>query len=77
MQASYAGADKIDRVEFRKLAEDEPLAARFAQFEQRVPNLGVHLGLRRDCGSTLSRVGTIQKVRNTELTNYIFEGRNR
>lgn len=74
VQAIYAGADRIESVEFRKLADEEPLAVRFAQFEQRLPNLGVHLGLRRDCGSTLSRVGSIQKVRGAELNDYVFEG---
>ncbi len=34
-------------------ARDEELAGRFVQFEKRSPRLGVHLGLRRDCGSTL------------------------
>ncbi len=74
VQAKYAGPDPIERIEFRKLNEDEPLARRFAQFEQRIPNLGVHLGLRRDCGSTFSRVGSIQKVHSAQLTEYVFEG---
>src|ERR1044072_4070751 len=30
---------------------------RFLAFEKRQPRLGVHLGLRRDCGSTLAPVG--------------------
>ncbi len=71
--ASYGGADKIERVEFRKLADSDALAARFVAFERRQPNLGVHVGLRRDCGSTLSRVGAVQKV-GSEPDSYIFEG---
>ena len=38
------------------------LARRFLAFERRSPRLGVHLGLRRDCGSTLAQVGTAQTV---------------
>lgn len=74
IEATYTGADKIERIEFRRLADDTALAQRFAAFEQRSPNLGVHLGLRRDCGSTLSRVGGIQKVRGRQLVDYVFEG---
>ncbi len=43
-------------------------------FEQRSPSLSVYLGLRRDCGSTLTRVGEPQSVSNTELQDFIFEG---
>ena len=43
-------------------------------FEQRSPSLGVYLGLRRDCGSTLTRVGEPQAVSNTELQDFVFEG---
>ncbi len=74
VKADFAGADKLQAVEFRLLADDDALAQRFAKFEARVPNLGVHLGLRRDCGSTLSRVGSIQRVDSFEPKAYIFEG---
>ncbi len=43
-------------------------------FGQRSPSLGVYLGLRRDCGSTLTRVGKPQAVANAELQDFIFEG---
>ena len=43
-------------------------------FAKRSPSLGVYLGLRRDCGSTLTRVGEPQAVANTELQDFIFEG---
>lgn len=74
LAATYAGADKIERVELRALPEGDQLARKFVEFEQRRPNLGVHLGLRRDCGSTLSRVGKIQQVDAGEPREYIFEG---
>ena len=43
-------------------------------FEQRSPSLGVYLGLRRDCGSTLTRVGEPRPVSNGELQEFVFEG---
>ena len=43
-------------------------------FEKRSPRLGVHLGLRRDCGSTLSPVGAPQTVASDKLTRFVFEG---
>jgi hypothetical protein len=57
-----------------RLPEEHPLARRFAAMEQRNPSLGVHIGLRRDCGSTLARVGQPQTVRGTELQEYVFGG---
>ena len=57
-----------------RLPEEHPLAKRFAAMEQRHPSLGVHVGLRRDCGSTLARVGQPQAVRGTELQEYVFGG---
>ena len=35
--------------------------------------LGVHLGLRRDCGSTLAPVGSAQAVGSHEVQEYCFE----
>ena len=54
--------------------DEGELAQRDKAFAQRSPSLGVHLGLRRDCGSTLTRVGEPQAVANTELQDFIFEG---
>ena len=34
----------------------------------------MHLGLRRDCGSTLAQAGYIQTVSAGELRDYVFEG---
>ncbi|MFO0872048.1 MAG: DUF1592 domain-containing protein, partial [Pirellulales bacterium] len=70
----YAGSTKLERIAFTRLADDAPVARQFAAFEQRVPLVGVHLGLRRDCGSTLSPVGQPQPVRDTRLTPLVFTG---
>ncbi len=43
-------------------------------FAKRSPSLGVYIGLRRDCGSTLTPVAKPQAVTNTELQDFIFEG---
>lgn len=72
--AQYAGATKLDRVVLTPLAEESELAKRFAIFERRLPKLGVHLGLRRDCGSTLGQVGAAQTVAATAPTRFVFEG---
>ena len=49
-------------------------ARRFLAFEKRAPKLGVHLGFRRDCGSSLVAVGEPQPVAGTKLARYTFEG---
>jgi hypothetical protein len=63
-----------ERIAFTPLAADHELAKRFVAFEKRSPQLGVHMGFRRDCGSTLAPVSEPQPVRNTKLTKYVFEG---
>ena len=50
------------------------MGRRFKAFESRTPSLGVYLGLRRDCGSTLTRVGDPKLVTTGEIQEYIFEG---
>ncbi len=62
------------RIVLTPLKDSDEIAKRFATFEQRSPRLGVHLGLRRDCGSTLSPVGGPQAVASSDLKAYIFEG---
>jgi hypothetical protein len=57
-----------------RLDEALPIAKQFEQFEKRTPRIGVHLGLRRDCGSTLRPVGRPVEVKGTELADYVFEG---
>ena len=72
--ARWGNGQQVGRVVFTPLADDDPVAIRFAAFEKRVPRLGVHVGLRRDCGSTLSPVGPPQLVEPTTLADYVFEG---
>ena len=57
-----------------RLSADHESAKQFLKFEKRHPSLGVHVGLRRDCGSTLNPVGAPQRVESTELKDYFFEG---
>lgn len=74
LTARYGDNARLRRVVLSRVKEGSESAARFKVFEQRVPLLGVHLGLRRDCGSTLTRVGTIRPVPAGALTEYVFEG---
>ena len=74
VSARYAGPQPIEQILLRRLNPDSPLAKQFQSFENRSPHIGVHLGLRRDCGSTLTQVGEPQTVASTELKEYIFEG---
>ena len=71
---NLSGTQVLDRVVLTPLAETHPAAKRFLAFERRAPRLGVHLGLRRDCGSTLFPVGPPQTVAGTKLTRHVFEG---
>ena len=70
----YAGTATIDRVVLTPLGAGDAMAQRFTAFQARSPHLGVHLGLRRDCGSTFSRVGRVQNVKSTEPADFVFEG---
>ncbi len=72
--AEYDGAAALDRVVLTPLREDDPLAKRLATFLRRSPRVGVHVGLRRDCGSTLARVGDAQTVSSPKLNDFVFEG---
>ena len=72
--AKYEGNAAIDRVVLTPLDQDDTLARAFATFEQRAPRVGVHIGLRRDCGSTMRPVGRPQPVTSKEVAEYIFEG---
>ena len=68
------GAKEMDRVVFTPLPAGNEVGKRFLAFEKRSPRLGVHLGLRRDCGSSLVPVGTAQDVGGEKLSRYVFEG---
>jgi len=74
VSAQFAGVLKLDRVVLTPLGDTHPVTKKFAAFEQRFPRVGVHVGLRRDCGSTLDRVGEAQTVSSFELREYVFEG---
>ena len=71
-----AGKDtaQLDRIVLTRLAEENRLAQEFVTFENRNPNLGVYMGLRRDCGHTCLQVQDPQPVANTDLQAYVFEG---
>ena len=68
------GIRDLDRIVFTPLASRHEVVRDFLSFEKRVPRLGVHLGLRRDCGSTLAPVGPSQTVAGEKLDRYVFEG---
>ncbi len=72
--ARYGDNARLRRIVFSRLTDDGDSARRFKAFERRSPSLGVYLGLRRDCGSTLTRVGDPQAVKSGELQAFVFEG---
>lgn len=74
VRVQYAGPAGIERMVLTPLACNELVARAFERFEKRSPQLGVHLGLRRDCGSTLDRVGSPQPVSSTKLSSFVFTG---
>lgn len=74
VSAQGTGVKELDRIVLTPLDAGHDVASRFQAFEKRVPRLGVHLGLRRDCGSTLAPVGPPQPVPGTDLQRYVFEG---
>jgi hypothetical protein len=74
MNAKYDDAKELDRVVLTPLAPEQKLAKQFVRFEKRQPRVGVHLGLRRDCGSTFGPVGAPQTVTGVKFAKYVFEG---
>ena len=68
-----AGEHLLDRMVLTSLADSSDLARRFTAFENRAPRLGVHVGLRRDCGSALAPVSDSQTVESTEVSEFVFE----
>ena len=74
IDAQTTGFRDVGRVVLTPLAEGHELSKRFLAFEKRLPRVGVHLGLRRDCGSTFAPVGAPQTVTGEKLTRYVFEG---
>ncbi|HVW87351.1 MAG TPA: DUF1592 domain-containing protein [Bryobacteraceae bacterium] len=73
-RVQYNGARDLERITLTPLSADSDPGKKFVAFEKRVPRLGVYLGLRRDCGSTLAPVGSPQTVANEKLATYVFEG---
>lgn len=73
-RAKTATGAPVHQVNLTPLAPGSDLAKRFEKFEQRSAWLGVHLGLRRDCGSTFSPVQKPVAVTDTALREYVFEG---
>lgn len=74
ISAQNTGFRDLDRVVLTPLAESDELSKRFLTFEKRLPRVGVHVGLRRDCGSTFAPVGPPQTVTGEKLARYVFEG---
>lgn len=70
----YTGSTQVDKIVFTPLGQENPLAQKFAAFESRSPKMGLHMGLRRDCGSTLSQAGQPQEVTSNDFKTYRFEG---
>ncbi len=70
VEVQYGGTWSVDRITLAPVKDVES----FERFERQAPILGVHLGLRRDCGSTLDPVGIPQAVVASELRKFIFEG---
>src|SRR5262245_34430070 len=74
LRAELTGVRGLERIVFTPLRAEEEVSQRFRAFEKRTPRVGVHLGLRRDCGSTLAPVGAPQTVDSDKLTRLVFEG---
>ena len=74
IKARYGDNSRLRHIAFNRLADGSDAAKRFQTFEQRTPSLGVYLGLRRDCGSTLTQVGEPRAVAGSELHEYVFSG---
>lgn len=69
-----AEVGSLERVDLVQVDESDPIASEFLAFEKRAPRLGVYVGLRRDCGSTLSPLGERAAIESNEFQDYVFEG---
>ena len=72
--ARHGDNSRLRRLLLTRLSDDSAAARAFAVFERRTPRLGVHVGLRRDCGSTLAPVGSPQTVTSCGFNDFVFEG---
>ena len=74
VSAVINGVFDAGKIVLTPLAETHEAARRFLAFEKRLPKVGVYLGFRRDCGSSLVPVGESQSVVGSRLGRYVFEG---
>ncbi|MFM8394021.1 MAG: DUF1592 domain-containing protein, partial [Acidobacteriota bacterium] len=74
VSAVIDGVFDAAKIVLTPLPETHDSARRFLAFEKRQPKVGVYLGFRRDCGSSLVAVGDPEPVAGTRLARYIFEG---
>jgi hypothetical protein len=74
VSATIDGVLEPAKITLTPLPETHESARRFLVFEKRSPKLGVHVGFRRDCGSSLVAVGEPQTVAGKKLARYVFEG---
>jgi hypothetical protein len=74
LAARYGDNSKLSRLVFSPVGDEIEPAKRFSVFEKRSPSVGVYLGLRRDCGSTLTQVQKPMPVVSDVIQPYVFEG---
>ncbi len=74
VQWQLGNNQSLSAIHLTPVLQDSPLAYRFTAFEKRTPTLGVYLGLRRDCGSTLTRAGGLRPVTSPQAETFAFEG---
>ena len=74
LNAQTSAMQELERLVLTPLPDGDETARKFLAFEKRSPLLGVHLGFRRDCGSTFANVGDPQPVSGDKLTRFVFEG---
>src|SRR4029078_11194643 len=67
LSAKYGNNPRLKQIAFGLVAGESELGKKFRAFEQRSPSLGVHLGLRRDCGTTPTADGATQPALHGEL----------
>lgn len=72
--AKHTGMRNLERIVLTPLPATSESSRRLIAMEKRSPRIGVYVGLRRDCGSTLAPVGTPQTVTSGKLTRFVFEG---
>ncbi len=74
IHAEHVTGVEVGRIVLTPLPATHELSKRFLTFEKRTPRIGAYLGLRRDCGSTLSPIGPPQTVASDKLSRFVFEG---